>query len=303
MLYGEFDTIIRTKLEKSLLATIEESSDYHEQKTIMATRFVHLHCHSHYSLHNGTASPERLARRAKELGMSALALTDYCNLNGIAELCRAAKKYNIKPILGIEASVAGKSRLEKEIAFGITLLAMNKEGWQNLNQLTLPIIDTKLLQKHNAGLICLSGFAGGEVGRLLTDEPKTGYKNAKTVAQWYHKIFGDRYYLELRNHGIESQKTLFDQTIALGEELAIPTVATNDIHYLAPMDWKAHNRLLCQKNGNSNTDSDKDHPIMGSIFHYFRSTKNMLAAFAGHEAAICRTLEIADRIETDVCTQ
>jgi len=267
----------------------------------MAPRFVHLHCHSHYSLHNGTATPERLARRAKELGMSALALTDYCNLNGIEEFCHAAKKYNIKPILGIEASVAGRSRLKKEDTFGITLLAMNKEGWQNLNQLALPVIDTKLLQKHHAGLICLSGFAGGEVGRLLTDESKTGYKEAKTVAQWYHKIFGDRYYLELRNHGIESQKTLFDQTTALGEELTIPTVATNDIHYLAPMDWKAHNRLLCQKNGNGNTGSDEEHPIMGSILHYFRSTKKMLAAFAEQEAAIDRTLEIADRIEPNVC--
>jgi len=236
--------------------------------------------------------------------MPALALTDYCNLNGIAEFCGAAKKYKIKPILGLEASVAGRSQFGKESAFGMTLLAMNKEGWHNLNQLTLPIVDTKLLQKHHAGLICLSGFAGGEVGRLLTDEPKTGYKKAKTVAQWYQKIFGDRYYLELRHHGIESQTTLFDQTIALGEELAIPTVATNDIHYLAPMDWKAHDRLLRQKNGNGNgnTVSGEDHPIMGSIDHYFRSTKKMLAAFAGQEAAIGRTLEIADRIEPNVCT-
>ena len=76
----------------------------------MTTRFVHLHCHSHYSIHNGTATPKKLAGRAKELGMSALALTDYCNLNGISELCEAAKKYKIKPIIGIEASVAGKSR-------------------------------------------------------------------------------------------------------------------------------------------------------------------------------------------------
>jgi len=235
--------------------------------------------------------------------MPAIALTDYCNLNGISELCEAAKKYKIKPILGIEASVAGKSRSNSEIAFGITLLAMNKEGWQNLNQLcpnklAPPMIDTKLLQKHSAGLICLSGFASGEVGRLLSDEPKDGYKKTKTVAQWYQKIFGDRYYLELRNHGIESQKTLFDQTVALGKELAIPTVATSDIHYIDPGDWKAHDRLLRQKDGNA--DMDKDQPIMGSMLHYFRSTKKMLAAFEGHEDAIHRTLEIADRIEPDV---
>jgi len=110
----------------------------------MTTQFAHLHCHSHYSLQNGTASPERLVRRAKEFGMSALALTDYCNLNGISEFCHAAKKYNIKPILGIEACVAGKSRSKEGSTFGITLLAINKEGWQNLNQLSLPMIDTKL---------------------------------------------------------------------------------------------------------------------------------------------------------------
>jgi DNA polymerase-3 subunit alpha len=232
--------------------------------------------------------------------MSALALTDYCNLNGILEFCQAAKKYNIKPILGIEASVAGRSRSNQGSAFGITLLAMNKEGWQNLNQLVLPMIDTKLLEKHSAGLICLSGFAGGEVGRLLMDESNTGYTKAKIVAQWYQKIFGDRYYLELRNHGVESQKTLFDQTAALGEKLAIPTVATNDIHYLDPRDWKAHDRLLRIKDGEIN--AEKDSPIMGNILHYFRSTKKMLAAFAGQEDAIRRTLEIADRIEQNINT-
>ena len=265
----------------------------------MTPRFVHLHCHSQHSIHNGTASPELLARRAKVLGMPALALTDYCTLNGIAELCQAAKKYNIKPIPGIEANVAGKSRANNESAFGITLLAMNKEGWQNLNQLALPMIDAKLLEKHSAGLICLSGFACGEVGCLLSDDPKGGSTKAKTVAQWYQKVFDDRYYLELRNHCIESQQTLFDQTVALGEKLAIPTVATNDIHYIDPGDWKAHDRLLRQKDGGIN--ADKDAPIMGSILHYFRSTKKMLAAFAGQEDAVHRTLEIADRIEADVC--
>jgi DNA polymerase-3 subunit alpha len=265
----------------------------------MATQFVHLHCHSHFSLNNGTASPTMLARQAKVLGMPALALTDYCNLNGIAELCEAAKKYKIKPILGIEASVAGRSRSIQGNAFGITLLAMNKEGWQNLNQHALPTINTKLLEKHGAGLICLSGFIGGEVGRLLASEVKAENTKAKTVAQWYQKIFGDRYYLELRNHGIESQQTLFDQTVALGEKLGIPTIATNDIHYIDPGGWKAHDKLLCQRDGKK---PDKDNPIMGSILHYFRSTKKMLEAFAGHEAAIHRTLEIADRIEPDVNT-
>jgi len=133
--------------------------------------FIHLHCHSHFSFYNGTASPEALVRRASELNMSALALTDYCNLYGIPEFCRTAKEHGIKPIPGIEAVVAG---------YGLTLLAMNEEGWRNLMRLAslaicegngsrTPDIDKESLHKYNAGLICLSGFAGGEVGHILDE--------------------------------------------------------------------------------------------------------------------------------------
>ncbi|MDR0328170.1 MAG: PHP domain-containing protein [Planctomycetaceae bacterium] len=259
-------------------------------------QFTHLHCHSHFSLYNGTASPEELVRRASELNMSALALTDFCNLNGMPEFCRAAKEYKIKPIRGIEFIVAG---------YGLTLLAMNEEGWTNLKHLSslascdspqeTPNINKESLCKHNAGLICLSGFAGGEVGRLLTDDPTGGDEKAKTAAEWYQDVFDDRYYLELRNHGIENQKTLFDQTVALGKELGILTVATNDIHYLDQADWKAHNVLLCQKSGKTGLDDDQ--PRMGSVQHYFRSADEMYTVFAEHREAARRTVEIADRIE------
>ena len=260
-------------------------------------QFVHLHCHSYYSLCGGTASPEELVRRACELNMPALALTDLCTLHGMPEFLRCAKHFGIKPIFGMEAVVAG---------YGLTLIAMNKEGWENLIQLALATflegirstltIDKESLHKQNAGLICLSGFAGGEIGRLLTDEPKDGYEKAKVATQWYRDIFGDRYYLELRNHGIESQKTLFEQTVEIGVELGIPTVATNDIHYLDQEDWKIHDTLLGIKSGKKN--SDDDHPQMGSVQHYFRTAAEMSAAFPGHNAAIQRTLEIADRITT-----
>jgi DNA polymerase-3 subunit alpha len=259
-------------------------------------QFTHLHCHSHFSFYNGTASPEELVRRASELNMSALALTDFCNLNGIPEFCRAAKNRGIKPILGIELVVDG---------YGLTLLAMNEEGWENLIHLSSLAqcesphdalnIDKESLRKHNAGLICLSGFAGGEVGRFLTDDPAGGYEKAKTAAQWFQDTFGDRYYLELRNHGIESQQTLFDQTVALGKELGILTVATNDIHYLDQADWKAHDILLCQKNGETILDTDR--PKMGSVQHYFRSADEMDTVFAEHREAAQRTVEIADRVE------
>lgn len=262
-------------------------------------QFVHLHCHSHYSFYNGTASPEKLVRRASELNMSALALTDYCNLYGIPAFCRVAKEQGIKPIPGIEAIVAG---------YGLTLLAMNAEGWKNLLRFASlaflegshdsPSISRELLQKHNAGLICLNGFAGGEVGRLLTDEPVGGYEKATAAARWYQNTFGNRFYLELRNHGIASQQPLFDQTVAIGKELGILTVVTNDIHYLHQADWKIHDMLLCIKNGK--TVSDANSPTMGSKLHYFRSTDEMVATFSGHDAAIQRTLEIADRIEPDV---
>ena len=262
-------------------------------------QFIHLHCHSHFSFYNGTASPEELVRRASELNMSALALTDYCNLYGTPEFCRAAKNHNIKPILGIEAIVAG---------YGLTLLAMNEEGWQNLMRLSsfallesshdTPTIDKELLDEYNAGLICLSGFAGGEVGRLLADDPTDGYEKAKVAARWYRDTFGDRYYLELRNHGIENQKTLFNHTVALGNELGILTVATNDIHYLDQGDWKARDILLCLKH--EKTVFDKDRPKMESKQHYFHDADEMYAAFSEHEEACHRTVEIAERIEPDI---
>jgi|GEM_PF-2148888 len=261
--------------------------------------FVHLHCHSYYSFFNGTASPAELVQRANELNMPALALTDYCNLHGIPEFCRSARQYGIKPILGIESVVAG---------YGLTLLAMNEEGWRNLIQLSsfaflndtsgMPTIDKELLRKHHAGLICLSGFAGGEIGRLLTDDPTSGYENAKTASQWYQDAFGDRYYLELRNHGIKAQETLFEQTVGIGRELGIETVATNDIHYLDQVDWNIHDILLCIKNVKK--VSDEDRPKMGSDQHFFRNEAEMFTAFSGQDAAVHRTVEIADRIEPDI---
>ena len=265
-------------------------------------QFIHLHCHSHYSFYNGTASPEKLVLRASELNMPALALTDLCNLYGIPKFYRAATNCGIKPILGMETVVTG---------YGLTLLAMNKAGWQNLIRLSslaflesphnTPTIDKELLHKHNAGLICLSGFAGGEVGRLLNDDSASGYEKAKVAARWYRDTFGDRYYLELRNHGIEAQTTLYRQTVDIGLELGIETVATNDIHYLYQKDWKIHDILLCIKNGKM--VSDDDQPIMGSELHYFRSEADMFAAFGEHREAARRTVEIAERIDPDIFSQ
>jgi len=268
----------------------------------MATKFVHLHCHSHFTSYGGTASPTALVECARQCGMSALALTDYCTLHGIPEFFRAANNYGIKPIAGMEAAVAGVLPSADGLSFGITLLAQNEEGGQNLLRLSSfyssekAVIDKDLLYKHRAGLICLSGFAGGEVGSLLTDDTNGGYEKAKDVARWYQETFGNRYYFELRNHGLESQKTLFAQTVAIGRELQIPTVATNDIHYLAPTDWKYHDILLGLKSGT--TVSDDAHPRMGSVQHYFRSADEMLAAFVENESAVERTVEIADSVRT-----
>ena len=268
----------------------------------MDTQFVHLHCHSHFSSFNGTASPTDLVERTKKYGMSALALTDYCNLHGIPEFCHAAKNYGIKPILGMEAAVAGVRQSVNGTSYGVTLLAMNEEGWRNLLRLSSfdnpekPIIEKDSLRQHNFGLLCLSGFAGGEIGRLLTDDIGGGYEKAKDVARWYQETFGDRYYLELRNHGIESQKTLFAQTVKIGSELQILTVATNDIHYLDQVDWRAHDTLLRLKNNES--VSDEDRPKMGSDQHYFRSADEMLSVFPGNEITVHRTVEIAERIQS-----
>lgn len=274
-----------------------------------AIPFVHLHTHSHYSLLDGVGKLENLIARAQELEMPALALTDHGNLYGALEFYQKALDAGLKPILGYEAYVAPGSRFEKgeKRSFHLTLLATNRQGYQNLLYLSSiaytegfyykPRLDRDALAKHNEGLICLSGCLAGEVARTLANgngSPES-YERARNAARWHREIFGDRYYLELQDHGIAEQKIALQGTLRLAGELGIPTVMTNDVHYVRREDADVQDLALCINTGKFRTDANRMR--MDSDEFYLKSGAEMMERAQGFEDAVWRSLEIADRCD------
>ena len=216
------------------------TANLHQPTPSGAIPFVHLHTHSHYSLLDGIGKLDALIARAKELEMPALALTDHGNMYGALEFYQKALDAGIKPIIGYEAYVAPGSRFEKsdKKMYHLTLLAMNEQGYKNLLKLSSiaflegfyykPRIDRELLRKYHEGLVCLSGCLSGEVARILKEGRGSAesYEKAKSVALWYKELFGDRYYMELQNHGLYDQQIPLEKELQLAKELGIPTVTT-----------------------------------------------------------------------------
>lgn len=230
--------------------------------------YVHLHNHSHHSLLDGLSKIPALVNLVKELGMEATAITDHGTMSGTIEFYKAAKDAEIKPIIGMEAYVAARSRHDRDPAkdkarYHLILLAMNETGYKNLMQLSTkanlegmyykPRIDHELLEEYNEGLIALSACASGEVGENLRMD---NYEEAKKVASWYKSVFGDRYYLELQDHGHPDCPAKWDVQVKingylekLSKELDIPCAVTSDGHYLTHDDQEAHEILLCVGTG------------------------------------------------------
>ena len=230
--------------------------------------YVHLHNHTQYSLLDGLTKVPALIDRIKEMGMGSVAMTDHGTMSGTIEFYKAANAGGIKPIIGMEAYVAPRAHEDRDPAydrqyFHLTMLAMDNTGYQNLMKLSTianlkgfyyrPRIDRKLIEKYNEGLIILSGCIGGEVSDALRQGQ---YEKAKQSAEWYRKVFGDRYYLELQDHGHPKhptawveQKEVNDNLLKLSRELNIPAVVTCDAHYLNHEDQEAHEILLCVQTG------------------------------------------------------
>src|SRR5713101_5041916 len=177
--------------------------------------FVHLHCHSHYSLLDGASRIPELVERAKELGMNALALTDHGNLYGAIEFYRECRAAGLNPILGYEAYVAPGKRSEREArrrgdaGYHLTLLARDRTGFRNLVRMAssaflegyhyVPRIDKELLETHKEGIICLSGCASGEFSEFLL---KDQLEEATRLAEWFARVFGKNFYIEIQNNGL-----------------------------------------------------------------------------------------------------
>ncbi len=238
--------------------------------------FVHLHNHTHHSLLDGLTKIPDLVDKVKDMGMDAVAITDHGTMTGIIEMYKAATAAGIKPLLGIEAYVASRSRLDRDPAkdkarYHLTILAMNDQGYSNLMRLSSeanldgmyykPRMDHEILEKYNEGLIVMSGCASGELGENLRVD---NYEEAKNIAMWYKSVFGDRYYLELQDHGHPDHPSPWDvQTKIngyldrLSKELDIPQVVTCDAHYLNHEDQDAHEILLCVGTGAFLSDTNR----------------------------------------------
>jgi len=278
--------------------------------------FAHLHCHTHYSLLDGANKVPELIRQVKNLGMNACAITDHGNLYGTLEFYQTCRAEGVNPILGYEAYMAPGHRTDrsasrlKEAAFHLTLLAMNRTGFQNLVKLSSkaylegfyykPRIDKELLQQHHEGIICLSGCASSELSRLLLAEE--GDK-ARQLVDWYVKLFGDRFYLEIQDGGVEIQQSCAEATIDLASKVGLPLVATNDAHYLCQSDAEMHDVLLCVNTKTFRSDEKRMRISTDQLF--LRSPEQMYAAFPKMAEAVARSQEIADRcdIQLDLKTR
>jgi DNA polymerase-3 subunit alpha len=267
--------------------------------------FVHLHCHSHYSLLDGASRIPELVSRARELGMTALALTDHGNLYGAIEFYRECQSAGIKPIIGYEAYVAAGRRTEKDArrrgdaAYHLTLLAHNSEGYRNLIKLAsiaylegyhfVPRIDRDLLAAHAKGLVCLSGCASSEFSEYILKEQMD---EATRLAQWFAGLFGRNFYIEIQNNGLDIQKRCAQGAIDIANRLGLPLVATSDAHYLCQADSSAHDVLLCINTGKIR--SDENRLKYGSDQFYIRPPAEMYEMFPAQAEAVARSQEIAD---------
>jgi DNA polymerase-3 subunit alpha len=275
--------------------------------------FVHLHCHSHYSLLDGASSIKGMVARAKELGMNALAITDHGNLYGALEFYQACHNEGINPIVGYEAYVAPGSRYEKsgessrDSAYHLTLLAQNRAGFSNLVRLASraflegfyhkPRIDRELLESMNEGIICLSGCVSGELSRTLLagNTADDAIAQGQEISAWFARVFGDRYFIEIQNNGLEIQKQALELSVEVAKRMGLPTVATSDAHYIRQEDAVAQDVLLCINTGKFRTDTNRMR-MEGDQF-FIRSPQEMYDHFGGLEDAVARSQQIADSVD------
>jgi len=268
---------------------------------VSEAQFVHLHVHSEYSILDGACRIPALAARAAELEMPAVALTDHGSLAGAVELYRETGKAGIKPLIGCELYVADDRHAQKKGYAHLTLLAEDNTGYGNLIKLASagylegyyykPRVDWELLERHSAGLVALSGCLSGRVCKALEENrPNDARADLDRLAQ----IFGrDSTYVEMQNAGLDIQQRINPGLAELADEAGLPLVATGDVHYLRHEDAKAHEALLCIQSGDSL--KNPNHWKFDTDQFFFKSPEEMALDFPGHEEAMRRTLEIAER--------
>jgi DNA polymerase-3 subunit alpha len=268
--------------------------------------FVHLHVHSEYSILDGACRIPALAARAAELQMPAVALTDHGSLAGTIDLVKAAQKNGIKPVIGCEVYVADDRRAQTKGYAHLTLLAETTAGYQNLVKLSSlgylegyyykPRVDWELLSRHADGLIALSGCLSGRVCKALEENRP---QDAESELDRLVQVFGEGdVYVELQNAHLDVQQRILPELAALATKRNLPTVATGDVHYLMHEDARAHEALLCIQSGDSL--KNPNHWRFDTDHFYFKSPEEMALDFPGHEDALRRTLEVAERCNVEI---
>ena len=280
--------------------------------------FVHLHNHTHYSLLDGLTKIPELVEFVKNDGMQAVAVTDHGTMSGLVELYKECNDAGIKPILGLEAYVAARKKTDKDPAhdkqrFHITLLAMNNQGFENLCRIMSraeelgkyykPRTDHEDLEKYSEGIICLSGCMGSEISEAIRAGDD---KRAKDLIAWYKKVFGDRFYLEMQDHGhpksttySKEQEKINQWHLKHAKELGVPLVVTCDAHYLSHEDQDAHEVLLCI--GTAAYLSDTNRMTLKDYDLHVISAEEIIDHWQDTcPEAVQNTKKIADRCDVDL---
>jgi DNA polymerase-3 subunit alpha len=286
--------------------------------TLQPSDYVHLHNHTQFSLLDGLTRIPDLISFVQEQGMESVAMTDHGTLSGAIEFYKEATAAGVRPVIGIETYVASRGHTDKDsqkdkARFHLILLAMNQTGYQNLMRLSTianlegfyyyPRVDHEILEQYNEGIIALSACMGGEIGDAIKQEQPD---RAREIALWYKGVFGDRYYLEIQDHGhpdnpltsVEQQR-INEAVLALGKELDIPVVLTCDAHYLKHEDQEAHEILLCVGTGSFLSDekrmSLKDFPL-----HVVPPQELIDRWGADHPEVITNTKIVAERCNVEI---
>ncbi|MCK4872846.1 MAG: DNA polymerase III subunit alpha [Phycisphaerales bacterium] len=294
-----------------------------DPETPDSPQFVHLHLHSEYSLLDGANRVDRLVERVKQLGMSAVALTDHGNLHGAIQFYTACKDAGIKPILGIEAYIAIGDRTDrtptgaKNVAFHLVLLAENNTGWEHLVQLSSdaylngfyykPRMDKTTLAQWSDGLIAINGHLGSSIAhylqRYVETKDEAHYKAAREEALWHAKTFRpnengeSRFFIELQRHDTPEQEAINPHLIRLARELDVPLICDNDAHFLLADDHDAHDVLCCISMGRTREAENRLHY---SPELYVKGPQQMAELFSDVPEAVHNTVRVAERCCVDL---
>ena len=278
--------------------------------------FTPLHNHSDYSLLDGASQVSKIVERAKDLGMTSIALTDHGVMYGVLELVKNCKKYGLKPIIGNEMYIINGSiddpQPKKEKRYHLVVLAKNRKGYKNLVKLTTlshlngmrgrgifsrPCIDKRLLEKYKEGLIVSTACLGGEIPQAIL---KGRFDVAENIANWYKDLLGEDFYLEIQDHGSIEDRIVNVEMVKISKKLGIKIIATNDAHYISDRDVEAHDALLCVLTGKLISDEKR---LRYTGTEYIKDEEEMLRLFNDHidketiYSAVNNTMEVAEKVE------